>query len=158
MSKWISVKDRLPERETNVLLWQKYYESAPYASVTIGHLHQPGDLRRKPYWLFIAYGGDMVHPKVEDYHRAEFICPGSEFVTHWMPLPKPPGEMTVFDRLTESQEALAEFIRLAQSGDISIQWCNGAKVFVQHNRQCPESHAAGSCFLYLARRIIRPTC
>lgn len=48
-------------------------------------------------------------------------------VTHWMPLPKPPGEMTVFDRLTESPEALAEFIRLAQSGDISIQWCNGAK-------------------------------
>lgn len=89
---WISVKERLPEPETNVLIKHRYFITEPYANITIGHLHQDSDLRRKPYWNWIAYGADMVHPKVEAYHRAEFICPGSEFVTHWMPLPELPKE------------------------------------------------------------------
>ena len=89
---WIPASERLPEPEANVLIWQSYGEDAPYASITIGHLHQESDLRRKPYWAWIAYGADMVHPKIEAYHRADFICPGNEFVTHWMPLPQPPKE------------------------------------------------------------------
>lgn len=89
---WIPVTERLPEPETNVLICQHYHEDAPYAKITIGHLHQDGDLRHKPYWNWIAHGADMVHPKIEAYHRAEFICPGKEFVTHWMPLPAPPEE------------------------------------------------------------------
>lgn len=88
--KWIPVTERLPEPETNVLICQHYHEDAPYAKITIGHLHQDRDLRHKPYWNWIAYGADMVHPKIEAYHRAAFICPGKEFVTHWRPLPEPP--------------------------------------------------------------------
>ena len=87
---WISVSERLPEPEANVLIWQSYRGDAPYSNITIGHLHQESDLRIKPYWTWIAYGADMVHPKIEAWHRADFICPGNEFVTHWMPLPQPP--------------------------------------------------------------------
>jgi hypothetical protein len=91
---WIPVSERLPEPETNVLILQSYEEDAPYSNITIGHLHQENDLRRKPYWAWIAYGADMVNPKIEAYHRAEFICAGSEFVTHWQPLPQSPkGEL-----------------------------------------------------------------
>lgn len=86
MSKWISVKDRLPEVEVNVLIMQKYSETDRFANITIGHLHQPSDFRYKPYWNWIGYGQDMTHP------RAEFICPGNEYVTHWQPLPEPPKE------------------------------------------------------------------
>lgn len=90
--RWIPVTERLPEPETNVLICQHYHEDAPYAKITIGHLHQDRDLRHKPYWNWIAHGADMVHPKIEAYHRAEFICPGKEFITHWMPLPAAPEE------------------------------------------------------------------
>lgn len=95
-ARWISVSEGLPEPEINVLILQSFKETGPYASVTIGHLHQESDLRRKPYWSWIAYGGDMVHPKLEAYHRAEFICPGNEFVIAWQPLPEPYhiGEIT----------------------------------------------------------------
>lgn len=89
---WIPVSERLPGPETNVLILQSYREDAPYSAITIGHLHQESDLRRKPYWMWIAYGADMENPKIEAYHRSNFICPGCEFVTHWMPLPQPPKE------------------------------------------------------------------
>ena len=88
--RWIPCSERLPEPEMNVLIWQTYKGDAPYANITIGHLHQEGDLRIKPYWMWIAHGADMVDPKIEAYHRAEFICPGKEFVTHWRKLPQPP--------------------------------------------------------------------
>lgn len=88
-NRWIPVSERLPELEVNVLVFQTFRETEPYANIAIGHLHQPGNLRCKPYWNWIAYGGDMEHPHIEAFHRAEFICPGNEYVIAWQPLPKP---------------------------------------------------------------------
>lgn len=90
MAEWISVKERLPEVGKLVLLRQTYHAivggSGEYEGVTVGYLFQPTDRRRKPYFYFAAISnyGDMV--------REYKICPGNEFVTHWMPLPEPPVE------------------------------------------------------------------
>ena len=86
--RWISVKERLPDVGKCVLLLQSYHaflgEHGEYEPVTVGYLHQSTDRRRKPYfyWAAVSDYGDMV--------RAEGICPGSEYVTHWLPLPQPP--------------------------------------------------------------------
>ena len=87
---WIAVEERLPEVGKCVLIRQTYHaflgEHGEYEGVTVGYLHQPTDRRRKPYFYFAAVSdyGDMV--------RAQSICPGSEYVTHWMPLPEPPEQ------------------------------------------------------------------
>ena len=84
---WIPCSERLPEPEVNVLIYQIYNKTNQFAKITIGHLHQESDLRRKPYWEYIGYGQDMVYPKLESHHRADFICPGCEHVIAWQPLP-----------------------------------------------------------------------
>lgn len=87
---WIAVEERLPEVGKCVLIRQTYHaflgEHGEYEGVTVGYLHQPTDRRCKPYFYFAAVSdyGDMV--------RAQSICPGSEYVTHWMPLPEPPAQ------------------------------------------------------------------
>ena len=83
---WIPVSERLPEVLTPVLVMHRY---EPYDRVTIGYRFQP-DKRCKPYWIFFAYwmGDDMMHHAIGDH----MICPGGEYVTHWMPLPEPPKE------------------------------------------------------------------
>ena len=87
MSNWISVSERLPEVEMPVLLSVQYNNNI-YHAVTIGHLHQPGDSRRKPYFNWIA-NEKLENPKVCDFHHTDYICPGSEYVVAWMPLPEP---------------------------------------------------------------------
>lgn len=70
MSKWISVKERLPRLHTDVLVYRRSvcrmggYSSIEY--VTLGH----GEV---PMW-----SNDFQTWKSE--------------VTHWMPLPEPPKE------------------------------------------------------------------
>ena len=83
---WIPVSERLPEVLTPVLVMHRY---EPYDRVTIGCRFQP-DKRHKPYWIFFAHwmGDDMMHHAIGDH----MICPGGEYVTHWMPLPEPPKE------------------------------------------------------------------
>ena len=78
---WIPVSERLPEVGVKVML-VNCYSPEEYSKITIGQLHQT-DKRRKPYWKWIAYRG------YEDYY-SDWICPGEEFVTHWMPFPQPP--------------------------------------------------------------------
>lgn len=89
-TRWIPVSERLPEVGKCVLIRQIYSpirsEHGEYEEITIGYLHQPTDKRYKPYFYWVAASdyGDMV--------RAESICPGSKYVTHWMPLPQLPKE------------------------------------------------------------------
>ena len=64
MSDWISVKDRVPEREQMVLVYGSCWNLEVY-----------------PYRLAEAMG---------EPPEACFDCPN---VTHWMPLPKPPSEV-----------------------------------------------------------------
>lgn len=87
MSEWISVKDRLPEKGQIVLVhqiysWEKFEKGA---AVTIGRLCQSD----YPHWEFQHYRPDFRSGTLLDN---DIICPGNEYVTHWMPLPEPPEE------------------------------------------------------------------
>ncbi len=68
MSEWISVKDRLPEKAEMVLAFG-YWEGGP--QVAIGACDRNFDS-----WYVINGVGTLA-----------FVC-----ITHWMPLPEPPGE------------------------------------------------------------------
>lgn len=87
-TRWVPVTERLPEVGKCFLLRQTYNpirgERGEYEEVSIGYLYQPTDKRRKPffYWAAVSNHGDMV--------RAESICPGCEYITHWRPMPQPP--------------------------------------------------------------------
>ena len=88
-SNWISVEEYLPPVGLPVLIHAPYYE---YTGLTIGALYQPADKRRKPYWQWLAYWVDSRDSGYIYPAPGEPICPGSEYVTHWMPLPDPPTE------------------------------------------------------------------
>lgn len=87
-NRWIPVKEKLPEVGKCVIVRQTYHpirgDHGEFEEVSIGYLHQPTDKRHKPYfyWAAVSDYGDMV--------RAESICPGCEYITHWRPLPEPP--------------------------------------------------------------------
>lgn len=75
---WIPVTERLPDTLVPVLIQHTYME---WAGVTIGYITNCG------YWEWFGYfmGDDMLHYPM----GGGTICPGSEYVTHWMPLPEP---------------------------------------------------------------------
>ena len=69
MSKWISVKDRLPDQQVNVLICGKQFSD----DAEIG-------------W---QYGGDFyIDEPVIAFDGYEKVTG----VTHWMPLPEPPEQ------------------------------------------------------------------
>ena len=85
---WISVKDRLPEPGEIVLVhqiysWQRFEDGV---AVTVGRL-RPTENGRGPYWEFQYYRPDF---KDGTFMDNGIICPGSEYITHWMPLPEAP--------------------------------------------------------------------
>jgi len=67
---WISVKDRLPNEDEDVILCSR--RSQKHVYVTYGHYHLFDD---KPYF--------------------ENDCGGIRNVTYWMPLPEPPEAKNV---------------------------------------------------------------
>lgn len=84
---WIPVTERLPEKLVPVLIQHTYME---YAGISIGYITTYG------YWEWFGYfmGDDMLHrPPVDG-----LICPGSEYVIAWMPLPEPYNPEGVEDR------------------------------------------------------------
>ena len=68
MSEWISVEDRLPGYAKKVLAYRKDDEDSPLV----------GNLYMHPDWGITASSGNDV----------------LQGVTHWMPIPEPPGEST----------------------------------------------------------------
>lgn len=75
---WIPVTERLPDTLVPVLIQHTYME---WAGITIGYITIDG------YWEWFGYfmGNDMLHYPI----GRPTICPGSKYVTHWMPLPNP---------------------------------------------------------------------
>ena len=95
---WISVEDRLPETDGkntsdyNVLVYIPKREGCRQHGIYVGKLaNVPADDGSRNFWglktessEWIVWGwGYLEHP----------------VITHWMPLPKPPGEMTNADRI-----------------------------------------------------------
>ena len=84
---WIPCSERMPDIDKIVLVSQtyswKHFEDG--ASVTIGRLHQR-EKNTIPYWEFQYYRPDFKHGTIMDNG---IICPGSEYVVAWQPLPDP---------------------------------------------------------------------
>lgn len=83
---WIPCSERMPEPGEIVLVqqiysWEHFEEGAV---VTVGRL-RPTEDGRVPYWEFQYYRPDFRHGTIMDN---AIICPGSEYVTHWQPLPE----------------------------------------------------------------------
>jgi len=74
MSEWISVEDRLPDLETDVLVWlvKSYCKKAV---ATAGLFYDVGSA--EPEWM----GWESEEPFRHGWK-----------VTHWMPLPEPPKD------------------------------------------------------------------
>lgn len=82
---WISVDERLPEPGRIVLItqtysWENFEEGA---SVTIGRLNPE---KNNKMWEFQYYRPDFRSGTIMDN---DIICPGSEYVIAWRPLPEP---------------------------------------------------------------------
>ena len=73
MSEWISVEDRLPNRDCNVIV---------YAQKVRG-----GFIKKERFITTAVFCMPMIHK-----HYFDFADNGTGIVTHWMPLPEPPKE------------------------------------------------------------------
>lgn len=87
-NEWVSVRKRLPEPGQIVLVHQVYSwkRFGAGSAITIGRL-RPMDENHKPYWEFQYYRPDFRSGTIMDN---AIICPGNEYVTHWMPMPNNP--------------------------------------------------------------------
>ena len=77
--KWISVEDRLPEKNKKVLIWIEGYSA-----------HSGMHWTRKGYWLCPWHGDRWAEAFMDK--ACEHLDMGFAEVTHWMPLPEPPEE------------------------------------------------------------------
>lgn len=72
---WVSVKDRLPEQEENVLICEHKF-GVRYPGIYIGYI----DHLNK--WMFFGEDGEKAYW----IHNPDYYT-----ITHWMPLPSPPS-------------------------------------------------------------------
>ena len=73
MNEWISVEDRLPNRDCKVIVYAQKVK---------------GGLVRKERFVTTA----VFYMTIIDKHYFDFQGNGTGIVTHWMPLPEPPKE------------------------------------------------------------------
>lgn len=75
---WISVKDRLPDPDEKVIVYNAENEGTFFARCIESNFECWDAVTREfVNWRWVPYG---------------YICITLESVTHWMPLPKPPKE------------------------------------------------------------------
>ena len=102
MSEWISVKDRLPKPEKEVLV---VVEHIGYRIVTSA-IYEDGTIileDSKCCWddIDFIYGIDSIYDEDNDVylvpegwweysHYGEYVSHIDGIITHWMPLPEPP--------------------------------------------------------------------
>jgi len=88
MSDWISVKDRLPEQKEHVLV---YYAGDGKSQKSSMHLLEPdlddNSKEDAESWNRGVLG--ITGRTLYQWHG--FKVDKQQFITHWMPLPKPPG-------------------------------------------------------------------
>lgn len=83
MSEWISVNDRLPQRKDVMIATLAYQNSSDYVLVYIDNLTWP-------------YRRTLVTVGRYDYDAERWVMKAAHNwkVTHWMPLPEPPKEVS----------------------------------------------------------------
>lgn len=104
---WISVKDRLPECEQEVLVRVKHkqYSSENFYYVTTTAMHEDGTMNTEDsmwFWNDMEFDYDEendVYLVPEGWWEYRHYNPDDVYnnmidgeVTHWMPLPEPPKE------------------------------------------------------------------
>ncbi len=88
MSEWISVKDRLPKEDADVILLVREVE----------HYGRHDEKRKTYYWIFTGWhiDGEWATIYCHGYRKIadenEKYPLSEHTVTHWMPLPEPPEE------------------------------------------------------------------
>ena len=109
MSKWISVDERLPEENTPVLVC--------YIGYNDGQPHTEGV-------ACINYGSWCWYEDIDADNDEE----AAVTITHWMPLPEPPGKQTNADRIRDmGDDELAQFLCEFRSCDAETHPCNKCK-------------------------------
>ena len=109
MSEWISVKDRLPENEQDVIICSErrhYSDPNRFIRIIVKAFYTDGkhDTEHTAYaWSSDYMDMDMEYNEENDAYLipegwwesveyGEEFSAVSDFVTHWMPLPDPPEE------------------------------------------------------------------
>ena len=86
MNEWISVKDRLPQQEITVLIFYRMHrknEEGTYNYKICTAFFDDSN------YLYDCWIGWIDDPDETSFGNVEIPL---RFVTHWMPLPQPPGE------------------------------------------------------------------
>lgn len=121
---WISVENELPNEEDDVLMLVREIEH-------YGRYHEK---REVYHWVYVGWcvdgewastychGSRKIKEENEKYPNCEHK------VTHWMPLPKPPGQMTNADRIRAmTDEELSKFLCDFRTGSAGEHHCAGCK-------------------------------
>lgn len=124
---WISVEDRLPEtdgkntRDYNVLVYIPKREGCRQHGIYVGKLaNVPADDGSGNFWGLKTESSEWIVWSWGYYEHP--------VITHWMPLPKPPGEMTNGDRIrTMTDEELSKFLCDFRTGSAGEHHCAGCK-------------------------------